>query len=123
MSFGVLLGVALSLTGGTAGLLGFAVALVIGYPVALVVGFPGYLLLQKLSVKSAFGYLLSGFLLSLCLVFVIVVFPMLDSEQFDVSSLLAQPRLTQIVLIVGGAAFNVMAFWMIARPDKEGASV
>lgn len=124
ISFTVVVGLFMSVLApsekATAGFL-WAVILsaMIGYPLAILVGSPLYFLMQKLNLRGLISYSLASLIIAFPLMFMFALLPAIlhGSPELDVS--LSSPRLRLILWILGVSLFNVVVFWLIARPDLD----
>jgi hypothetical protein len=118
-SFGILLfGVAMLTSNVTESLPLLRIVAMIAYPVAIFVGAPLYFIFSKMGFNGFFWYALMSFLLSVPLVGYFIVWSVYLENEGDLSMLLSEARILQMVAIAFASFFTVSVFWLIARPDR-----
>lgn len=91
----------------------------IGYPLAILLGSPLYFLMQKLKLRSLLSYSLASLVIAFPLIFMFALLPAFLHGSNELDASLSSPRLRLILWIFGVSLFNVVVFWLIARPDLD----
>lgn len=106
------------LTSPSEGLYGLFFSAIIGYPVAILFGIPTFILFNRLKWTGLFPYALAAAAYSAILIGAFIVTPVLSAPHSAADQLTSGTRLTQMAYLTIAVASSVLAFWLIARPDR-----
>ena len=104
---------------GSLGILSLGMSALIGYPLALVIGMPAYYVMRKMGANGLISYGFVSLIFAAILIFALIVYPVYVENGGDLSTLLLQARLSQMVFLTFSSLFTLLIFWLIARPDKH----
>jgi hypothetical protein len=93
----------------------------IGYPIATVLGIPVYFIMSKIGANGFLSYTLISLIFTALIVGYFIIRSIYLENDGNLSTLLSEPRVLQMVIIAFASFFTVSVFWLIARPDRAAA--
>lgn len=116
----VLLPIGIALAGNAGEWIWFVVLFaLVGYPVAILIGLPLFLMFRRLGWNGLPVYMTASLFPAALLIAGFIVFPASrDSTEPLFEQFQSGTRLAQVGFVLICSAITVLAFWLMARPDR-----